>query len=292
MIISVIVPFLDEELYIERCIKSLLRQDFDPGQRELIFVDNGSTDKSPDIVRRYPELTLLRDPVPNVYAARNKALAIAKGDILAFTDADCEVSSDWLSGIHKRVRETGAAIVLGKRSFPPHSSIAAMILQDYENAKVEYLLARSMTEYYFGFTNNMAVTKSLLKEIGGFREDTGTEGDTELVQRCISSCPESKIVYGPRVRIVHLEIISAMTWLSKLFAYGKTNIRVQNAGHAFKELGLEARLRIFGYLIKTYHYSLLRSVLAMLVLMAGSFFYMAGQGQSLFLRMSKTQRKY
>ncbi len=285
MIFSVIVPFLNEELYIERCIKSLIEQDFAKLEREFIFIDNGSTDSSPDIVRRYPELTLIRDPLPNVYAARNKALAIARGEIIAFTDADCEVSPDWLFQIHEGIRETGADIVLGKRYFPRRSSMLAKILQDYENAKVEYLLTHAMTKYYFGFTNNMAVLTRTLKELKGFREESRTEGDTEFIQRCVARYPGSKIVYLPRVEIVHLEITSSLTWLLKLYAYGKANISVKTTDNHYKELGLKERLNIFGHLIRTSHNSFLKSLLAILVLITGNLFYMAGQVQNLITRL-------
>lgn len=276
MRLTVIVPFLNEELYIERCIKALMAQDFAKQETEFIFVDNGSTDRSPEIVRRYPELTLMRDPRPNVYAARNKALAIARGEIIAFTDADCEVSPDWLSQIHVGMSETGAVIALGKRYFPSRSSMPAKILQDYENAKVEYLLSHSMTKYYFGFTNNMAVRADLFKELGGFREDGRTESDTELVQRCVSRCPGSKIVYLPDAKIVHLEIASAWTWLAKLYSYGRHNRDVKKADNPYKELGAKERLKIFGHLVRTSGYPFPKILGAMLVLMGGGLFYMAG----------------
>ncbi len=277
MIFSVIVPFLNEERYIECCIKSLLRQDFDVRERELIFVDNGSTDGSAEIVRRYPEITMLREPLPNVYAARNKALAIARGEIIAFTDADCEVAPDWLSQIGWGIKETGAAIVLGKRLFSPRCSVTAQILQDYENAKSEYLLTQSMAKYYFGFTNNMAVTAHCFKEVGVFEDKLKRHADTELVQRCVLKCPRSKIVYLSDMKIVHLEIVSVWAWLAKLYIYGMHNRDVKELQSYYQELGLKERREVFEHLVRTYHYSFLKSLWATFVLMGGSFFYAAGQ---------------
>jgi len=82
--ISVIVPFLNEEGYIERCVNSLLTQNFDPESVELMFVDNNSTDASAAIVSKYPEIKLVRESVPHVYAARNTVIKCAHGAILAF----------------------------------------------------------------------------------------------------------------------------------------------------------------------------------------------------------------
>jgi len=53
---------LNEERYIEACIKSLLNQDFDYNQYELIFIDNGSTDRSKDIVTSYSDILYLKEP--------------------------------------------------------------------------------------------------------------------------------------------------------------------------------------------------------------------------------------
>ena len=94
--ISVIVPFLEEEEYIERCLKSLIDQDFFRDEYELIFIDNGSTDASAEILRRYSRVILLTEPAGNEYAARNKALELAKCDIIAFTIADYVVERNWL----------------------------------------------------------------------------------------------------------------------------------------------------------------------------------------------------
>lgn len=94
MTFSVVVPFLNEGRYIARCIESLLGQDFDKNGYELIFIDNGSVDNSRKIVERFPNVILLSEEKKNPYAARNKGLRLAKGSIIAFSDADCVVAKD------------------------------------------------------------------------------------------------------------------------------------------------------------------------------------------------------
>ena len=85
MDISIIVPFLNEERYIRRCIESLLTQDFDRSRYEIIFVDNGSSDASPEIVREFPAVRLLTEEKGQVYTARNAGIGRASGKIIAFT---------------------------------------------------------------------------------------------------------------------------------------------------------------------------------------------------------------
>src|SRR5215510_7368406 len=97
MIFSVVVPFLNEENLIEKCIKSLLQQDFDQEKYELIFVDNGSIDDSTDIVRNYHNITLLYEPQQDPYLARNRGIRAAQGQFIVFTDADCVADRHWLA---------------------------------------------------------------------------------------------------------------------------------------------------------------------------------------------------
>ena len=141
MTFSVIVPFLNEEKYLRDCVNSLLAQDFSKDEYELIFVDNGSTDNSRSIVSKHKEIILLTEERKNVYIARNKALKAARGDIIAFTDADCSVCPDWLSQIYKGMNTANATIALGKVFLGRNPSLCLRIIQDYRNAIIEYLLA-------------------------------------------------------------------------------------------------------------------------------------------------------
>ena len=61
MDISVIVPFYNEEGYVEQCVQALLSQDYPKERYEVILVDNNSSDRSAEIVRRYPGIKLLSE---------------------------------------------------------------------------------------------------------------------------------------------------------------------------------------------------------------------------------------
>ena len=77
MDISIIVPFLNEERYIRRCLESLLDQDFDRSRYEVIFIDNGSSDASAEIVKGFPAVQLLTEEKGQVYTARNTGIGVA-----------------------------------------------------------------------------------------------------------------------------------------------------------------------------------------------------------------------
>jgi glycosyltransferase involved in cell wall biosynthesis len=56
---------------------------------EIIFVDNGSVENIEVLVSQFPQTSFTNEPKPGSYAARNKRISIARGEIIAFTDSDC-----------------------------------------------------------------------------------------------------------------------------------------------------------------------------------------------------------
>lgn len=93
--VSVVLPVFNEERYLEECLKTLRKISYPEDKYEIIIVDNGSTDSSFEIARRYADQALLWPDV-NVGAVRNFGVKHAKGDVLVFLDSDCLVPGDWL----------------------------------------------------------------------------------------------------------------------------------------------------------------------------------------------------
>lgn len=93
--VTVIVPAFNEERNIEDCVESLIKTKFP--QKEIIIVDDCSTDRTAQIVSNYPVKLIRREKRGGVSAARNTGIGNAKTKIIAFTDADCMVPQDWLT---------------------------------------------------------------------------------------------------------------------------------------------------------------------------------------------------
>lgn len=86
-LISCIVPVYNGELYLREAIDSILAQTYRP--LEIIVVDDGSTDATPDVVAGYGDrLRYIRQPNAGPGAARNHGLNLAQGEFIAFLDAD------------------------------------------------------------------------------------------------------------------------------------------------------------------------------------------------------------
>ena len=96
MKLSVIIPLYNKEKYIERCIKSLMAQDMDPDEYEIIIIDDGSTDSgkmiAQNIAAQYGNIRLKCQENSGPGAARNNGISEARGEYLYFLDADDFVS--------------------------------------------------------------------------------------------------------------------------------------------------------------------------------------------------------
>ncbi len=242
--VSVVVPFFDNAAHVGDCAASLLRQEGVAASVEIIFVDNGSEDGSAEIVADYDGITLIREPKPGAYAARNAGIRVARGQIIAFTDADCAVAPDWLRSILDGMQNDETGILVGHVRYPDDASRALRMLGAYENAKVDYVLSRCPPEYHFGYTNNMAVRASVFAEIGLF-EEWKRAGDSELVHRMAARRPDLQIAYCPSMQVTHLEFTTFRSRARRLSLYTSTNSKIST----FKELGAARRFGVLMHLL-------------------------------------------
>lgn len=113
--ISVIVPAYNVEKYICRCLDSLLNQDF-TGSYEIIVVNDGSTDKTQEILASYSNgceyIKVITKPNGGLSSARNAAIEVACGEFIAFVDSDDFVEQNYLSAMYGAAMENDADMVV------------------------------------------------------------------------------------------------------------------------------------------------------------------------------------
>ena len=100
-LISIIIPAYNSEETVGKTIESLLKQNYPKKNYEIIIVDDGSTDRTIDIVKKFKNVRLIKQKHKGPAAARNLGVKHAKGDIVLFTDADCVPSKNWIKNMIK-----------------------------------------------------------------------------------------------------------------------------------------------------------------------------------------------
>lgn len=284
--VSVVVPFYNSERYIERCIDALLGQEYPEDRYEIIFINNNSTDSSAEIIRRYPRVKLIFERKRGSYAARNRGLELANGEIIAFTDSDCMPASDWLKEIESAMADTDAGIIIGNYQTARDSSLLSM-LEDYENEKNNYVFSSGIKELYYGYTRNMAVRKSLFDEVGPFLE-RARGSDVIFIRRCVDMYSCQVVHYSPQMRVRHLEIDSPYKFFRKLFIYGRSSQKYRQVVNA-RALNNRERIQVFRRTARKRGYSWMKTISLLCVLaLAYSYWVLGSISNALTLRKKRT----
>ena len=164
--VSIVVPVRNSPERIAKCIEALLAQTYPKDRFEILVVDNGSTDETPDVIRKYPVTYLEENSVASPYAARNKAIGVAKGEIIAMIDANCFACREWIERGVGKMREESADLVGGKVAFIflGKKKSAAEMFDSISNVKMK----ESVENRGVAKGGNLFVRKSVFDKIGVF----------------------------------------------------------------------------------------------------------------------------
>jgi len=180
---SVIVPVFNDQQGIERCILALRAQTAPRESFEIIVVDNGS---KPAIYLATAEynVILIRCNTPGSYAARNAGVAASTGRTLAFTDADCEPSPDWIENGRAALAEAPGTIVGGEVlvSHPDPRTGTGL----YQHI-IGFRQRENIEDRGFAVTANMFCTRQDFLTIGEFQTSLLSGGDMEWGHRALKA---------------------------------------------------------------------------------------------------------
>lgn len=183
--ISVIIPVYNDTAGLRRTVSSLISQDFPASRYEIIIVDNGSTDGTWKMARAlkatHPHLiaAVREDRVQSSYAARNRGIACASGEVLCFVDADMMGPATYLSRINARF-STEDVQYLGH---------AVQVVADRNSLSARYNRAQGfpirayLLEQHFAGAGCLSVRRTLLEKVGWFDGRLESSGDLEFGQR-------------------------------------------------------------------------------------------------------------
>lgn len=119
--LSVLIDTYNHEKYIEQAVLSAIEQDFPAGDYEIVVVDDGSTDRTPEIVRKFgPRVRLLRKENGGQASAFNAAIPELQGEIVAFLDGDDWFAPGKLTAVMNALAEHPEAAAIGHGYYEYH----------------------------------------------------------------------------------------------------------------------------------------------------------------------------
>lgn len=191
--VTVITPIYNNAKMIGECLESLLPQDYP--DYEVIVVDDGSTDNTPEVVRRYP-VKLITNPHLGISAARNAAIKKAEGDIIITMDSDLKVPGDLISRMVKELlSEEKRGVVMSWWDISnPDNLVASLIFRGYEF----YIDKLDEPNFFWGYC--FAIKKKIFNEVGYFDESLPLVEDVDLAYRLVYAGYTIKILKDVRVR--------------------------------------------------------------------------------------------
>ena len=213
--ISVVVCAYNAERTMAACLESL--QHLRYPDHELIVVDDGSTDGTAAIARRYPRVRLIQHENRGLSAARNTGSAAARGDLVAFTDADCVVDPDWLTYLAHGFAAGEVAAVGGPNLPPPEEARTAACVAVAPGGPTHVLLDDETAEHIPGC--NMAVRRDVLQRIGGFDPRFRSAGDDVDVCWRLQDAG-LRIGFSPAALVWHYRRHTVRAYLGQQRGYG------------------------------------------------------------------------
>ena len=190
--ISLIIPAYNEEGYLPACLDAVM-QHAAGKVKEIIVVDNNSTDGTKQIVERYPAVTYVFEPRKGITRARQCGFCAASGDVIAYVDADTRPPAGWVEQIgHQFGTNETLACLSGPYSFYDLSGLSNWI------STVWFVAARPIYKLtgHMMVGGNFAIRRDVLEKMGGFDSTIEFYGeDVDIGKR---ASKHGKVLFSPR----------------------------------------------------------------------------------------------
>lgn len=221
---SVIVPVFNARDHIEACLDALLAQHAPP-LCEIVVVDNGSTDGTREAVASVAasagdRLRLLTEERPGSYAARNRGIQAAAGEILLFTDADCRPSPGWAAGLVRALAGDPDVLAAGGEVEPLDGSGGIVARYSAGAGILRQEAALGHPRGPFLQTASLAVRARDIRDVGGFDSSLPTGGDADLCLRLAAARP-GRLLLVPGVPVFHAHRTTVAGLFRQFRRYGQ-----------------------------------------------------------------------
>jgi glycosyltransferase involved in cell wall biosynthesis len=193
-LVTIVIPCYNQARFLGEAIESVRHQTY--AQREVIVVDDGSTDETAEVAAKYAEVRLLRQANRGLAAARNRGLAAAQGEYIVFLDADDRLRPQAVEcGQHCLMMHPDAAFAYGRylNIFADGSPPSPSSRPGVENEYYLHLLRVN----YIGMHAAVIYRRKIIDTVNGFDERLGACEDYDLyfrITRQLPICCHSEIV--------------------------------------------------------------------------------------------------
>ena len=230
--VSVIIPAFNAAATIGGTLDALAAQDH-PSPFETIVVDDGSTDATADIVRRYPAVRCVHQTNAGPASARNHGARLARGEFLCFTDSDCVPHPDWIAKLVAGFSAALPAEAERESNSAQAGPKIAVVMGSYGIVNPESILARGvhaeiifrhcwlMPDFPRAFGGyNFCVRAQVFRAVGGFNEAyrAASGEDNDLSYKVISA--GHKIFFQRGALVDHHHTEDIVRYLKEQYRHG------------------------------------------------------------------------
>lgn len=217
--ISVVICVYNGADTLAECLRAVQAQSFPRERFEIVVVDDGSTDASAEVARRF-DVRLIQDPHRGLTAARNTGWRSAQGTWVAFTDDDCAPARSWLSCLTQAVTSSPGERVLGAAGriigYPSEMAVPRYI-ELRGGFNTEQHLAHPRFPY--APMGNVMYRREALEYVNGLDERYTSYEACNLHAR-LRSCYGGAFHYEPRAVVLHRHHTTWRGYFRQQFGYG------------------------------------------------------------------------
>jgi GT2 family glycosyltransferase len=221
-LVSFVIPVRNDALRLQRCLASIVGNDYPRELIEVIVVDNESTDESARVAREFSAI-VLKASGDSVAALRNKGARAALGSLIAFADSDHEIDRNWIPTAVDVLSAPDVAATGSPCLTPPSPT---WVQQNYDGLRSRPVRRQDVS--WLG-SGNLAIKRSVFDRIGGFDASLTACEDVDLCNRITQA--GHRIVADPGLRSIHFgdpRTLKAL-FVGELWR-GRDNLRVTFAG--------------------------------------------------------------
>lgn len=221
---SLIIPAYNSEKTITFCLNAALGQSISKDIYEVIVIDDGSTDNTAEFVSRYNEIKLIRQKNQGPAVARNRGAREAQGEILVFTDSDCNIDAEFIENIGSQFEKFPQIVgVQGSYKTKQKEFVAR-----FGQVEIETRYIKMSQNKYIDFIGTYAAAyrANIFHKYGGF--------DTSFPAACGEDAEFSyrlnedghKLVFSPQAFVYHQHPSTLKQYLRTKFYRGFWRVRL------------------------------------------------------------------